>query len=492
VEGRPEADLDKDWRQVAGYTLQGLKGYSTAFVPLTYTPEQAGPFEYKIAADNYNNIKQQPVVPERPASEYGIPIHHGQSSNGDGGNPNDKMADSDMLAVLYSSNDDWIPVQAKFYHSSAPSVLLGPDQNVSARYILKLGAEIKREGQLNYLAATGLFSANIPIAVLSSGTYTLTIEGSEGGAATLSETVNIRIIQTTIATVSTDRSAYQIGDEVRISGNFTFSDGNPMANETVVLDLKLLPRLTDPRIGRDERGNEVLLQYQGEHIRFLKTDQYGNFNYSFYPRYGEAGQWEIDVFAFQRLLGNAASTAFAVKGMVAEPSSVEITAVKNSTFAKTITFKNAALAGDNALTGLTAVLTKVGDNNVVATLDTTNFSRTLLPGSSTTVVVNFSAPLNADDTASFKLEVTAADGTKATSNIKLNLRPATPIPVTDPKGVKCGLNPGREITKTIKLTNKGLGEFNAIRLEQPVNVPWIKLPIWAKSICCRRRVPPLM
>ena len=94
------------------------------------------------------------------------------------------------------------------------------------------------------------------------------------------------------------------------------------------------------------------------------------------------------------------------------------------------------------------MISKEGENNITATLDTSAMLRTLPPNSSTSVVVNFSAPLDASDTAYFKLEVSAADGTKATSNIKLNLRPATPIPVTDPKGIMVGLNPGGEITKT--------------------------------------------
>ena len=101
----------------------------------------------------------------------------------------------------------------------------------------------------------------------------------------------------------------------------------------------LLPELKDPRMGRDERGNEVLFRYQGEHIRFIKTDENGDFSYSFYPRYGEAGQWNIAVFAFQRLLGNAATASFDVKGMVADPSNLELTAVKNSSFSKTLPLK---------------------------------------------------------------------------------------------------------------------------------------------------------
>ena len=157
----------------------------------------------------------------------------------------------------------------------------------------------------------------------------------------MSETVNIRVIEDTIATVTTDRTAYKIGEEVRISGNFTFQNGEPMKNEIVVLDLMLLPALDEPRVGRDERGNEIILRYQGEHIKFIKTDDNGDFSYSFYPRHGEAGHWELAVFAFQRLLGNAATTSFDVKGLTADPSSLELTAVKNSTFSKTITFKNA-------------------------------------------------------------------------------------------------------------------------------------------------------
>jgi hypothetical protein len=167
----------------------------------------------------------------------------------------------------------------------------------------------------------------------------------------------------------------------------------------------LLPRLPDPRVGYDERGNEILYQYQGQHIRFLKTDELGNFYYTFYPRFGEAGKWDIAVYAFQRLLGNAATTSFDVKGMATDPSSLELTAVKNSSFSKTITVKNAAFYGDNALTGISAVLTKVGDNNVVATLDTSNMASTLLPGGTTPVVINFSAPLDASDTACLSLRL---------------------------------------------------------------------------------------
>ena len=44
-----------------------------------------------------------------------------------------------------------------------------------------------------------------------------------------------------------------------------------------MLDLMLLSALDEPRVGRDSKGNEILLRYQGEHIRFLRTDENGNY-----------------------------------------------------------------------------------------------------------------------------------------------------------------------------------------------------------------------
>ena len=300
LEDRPEADANKDWKQIAGYNLQGLKGYSTSFVPLTYTPKEAGTFEYRVVADTYNAIRQQPVVPERPRVRAWltdpITVNHQIIMET---LPNQEMADDDMLAVLYSSSDDFIPIQAKFYNSSAKGVALTPDDGISAAYTLKLDQKLKGREILDSRRLTGLFTSQIPLALLTSGTYTLTIEGSQGGGMAMSETVNIRVIENTIATVTTDRSSYKIGEEVRISGNFTFQNGQPMADEIVVLDLMLLPELKDPRTGRDERGNELIYRYQGEHIKFLRPTRRG-FNFSFYPRIRRRGQWNIAVFAFQR------------------------------------------------------------------------------------------------------------------------------------------------------------------------------------------------
>ena len=203
----------------------------------------------------------------------------------------------------------------------------------------------------------------------------------------------------------------------------------------------LFRSLPEPRMGVDERGNEVLLRYQGEHIKFIKTDDNGDFDYSFYPRYGEAGDWKLAVFPFERLFGNAPETNFTVKGMIAEPANLQLAAVKNSVFSKVVKFKNAALVGERALNGLVATLTKVDDNNIVGTLDTQGLADKLMPGETTTVIANFSAPLHASDTAIFKLELCSDDGVKAISNIKLNLRPAVPIPITNPKSIKLGMNP---------------------------------------------------
>jgi hypothetical protein len=468
-----EAGSTDSFKQVAGYVVEGLRGYSSAFVPLTWSPDKAGQYEFKIMTDIYGEVKQQPITEENNKNR----AYTNQITVKDRlvmkAYPSEEDADDDILAVLYSSSDRVIPISAQFYNSANPGVSLSPDDGIISSYTLKSGAVVVSEGQLNYSYALKKFTMDIPTAMLDTGTYILEIAGTDGGTA-LTSTVNIRIVQDVLAFVNTDKKLYNLGESVKITGNMSYRDGTPMANEQVVLDLMLMPELSEPRVGRDSKGNEILLRYQGEHIRFLRTDQNGNFEYEFYPIAGEAGKWNIAVYALQRLLGNAATNDFAVLGMTVEPSNLSLTAGKNSSFSKTIVLKNAALAGDNSLTGITAVLSPVGDvGNVTATLDKSTFSTTLGANSQTSVTLNFNAPIDAPDTVTYKVTFSSAQGATATSNITLYLRPATPIPITDPKGIKVALNPGATLTKTVKVTNKGLGVMNGIYLEQPSAIPWI-------------------
>jgi len=89
-------------------------------------------------------------------------------------------------------------------------------------------------------------------------------------------------------------------------------------------------------------------------------------------------------------------------------------------------------------------------------------------------MLNFNAPLNAADTAEYQVIFSSSEGAVATANVKVYLRPAIPNPVTDPKGVKVGVNPGKIVTKRVTVTNKGLGEMENIKLLPPANLPWVK------------------
>ena len=51
-----EAGSSSNFTQVTGAPVDGLRGYSTAFVPLTWTPNRAGSYEYKIVTDIYGEV----------------------------------------------------------------------------------------------------------------------------------------------------------------------------------------------------------------------------------------------------------------------------------------------------------------------------------------------------------------------------------------------------------------------------------------------------
>jgi len=89
-------------------------------------------------------------------------------------------------------------------------------------------------------------------------------------------------------------------------------------------------------------------------------------------------------------------------------------------------------------------------------MDTSTLSSVIGPNGKSGVMLNFNAPLNAADTAEYQVIFSSSEGAVATANVKVYLRPAIPNPVTDPKGVKVGVNPGKIVTKRVTVTTRVL------------------------------------
>jgi len=461
-----------DGKAVSGSVVKGLRGHSTAIVALTWTPNRTGSQNVKIVVDDTNELIQEPLA------EGDIRIWERSFEIADrlvvDIQPNKFAQEDDLMAALYCASDNFIPLTVRARKASNTNNLLGPESGISAFYKVQKGTDVIKSGSIGFDYASKTFKGQIPIASIGTGTYTLIIEAGDG-VENYSETLNIMIVQDAVVTMEVDKDSYLFGETVHISGNIHFRDGKPMAKEKVVLDLQLEPRMKDADFGLDDNGNMVLKQWRAQHVRIIETDENGHFEYDFVPASREAGEWHAIAYAYKRFLGTGAQVDFKVWGMSASPTELQLVASKNSQFSKVVTLKNEAIGGNATLTGISAVLVDMTpDSKVRATIDTSTLATSIAAGGSTNVVINVNAPLDCADTAQYKVVFTSAEGATATANIKLFLRPAVPLPITDPKGFEVGLNPGGSLIRKIKVTNKGLGNMENIRVEGASNIHWIK------------------
>jgi beta-lactamase superfamily II metal-dependent hydrolase/chitodextrinase len=452
-----------DGKAVAGSAVEGLRGHSTAIVGITWTPQDTGIHNVKIVVDNFNEIRQAPVSEgvkrswERSfdvADRLVVEAH-----------PNEKDMSEELGYVLTSLVEDFMPMTVSCIKASDKNKLLGPESGIYAQYELKKNDEVALSGIIGFDPVSRTYKGQLPLKLLKPGIYTLSIEAGDA-VESYTTTCNLGVLlqKDCDITIETEKQNYNANDIVHISGYFKYKDGKPLANSKLILDLQLEPESDDPR-----------KPWKAEHILTLETDENGHYKHDFIPITAEAGKWNAYVLAFDKMLSGAGFTTFTVYGMAASPSNLSITASKNSQFSRVISIKNTADSGETSLTGINAVLRNLTpDSKVSAVIDKSTLNTTLNPGSSSSVVINFNAPLNVSDTAEYEIVFSSSQGPSTNSRIKLNLRPAVPIPVTDPKGIDVGVNPGKNIERTVKITNKGLGAMSNIRLEAPVSIPWIK------------------
>lgn len=470
--------------KVDGKVVEGLRGHSTAFVDLTWTPDRIGDVVVKIVVDPDNSITQKPATPDvRRTYENTFNIKDALVIEA---HPNQSDQDKVLGKLFYSTTNSYIPVQVKAKRASSMK-FLGPEDGIIAKYALKAegvsledlssGTDILEplvlKGELEYDPASGEFKGQIPITTLESGDYTLTIDVEEGGYKEPGIKTYIMMTKETVGIVDIDKDAYQHGEVVHVSGSYKFRDGTPVKNERIVLDFCLEPKLEAP-VMKNIDGKWIMVGWHAETVRFVYTDEDGHFEYDFIPSTLGAGKWHLYTFAYDLGAGNSVSTEFNVWGMTASPSDLSIVAAKNSSFSKTITVNNMAKVL-NSLSGVGAVIKDLTPNSGVrAVIDTSSMMSMLDPSGSSSLSINFNVPLDASDTAEYQVIFSSSEGATAVTNIKLYLRPATPLPVTDPKGIKVGVNPGESIVKTVTLTNKGLGKMENIKLKPSENIPWIK------------------
>jgi subtilase family serine protease/uncharacterized membrane protein len=473
-----------DGQAVSGAVIDGIRGFSTVPAVLTWTPKTGGRHTITILADSYGELKMDaPAEGTSRSWTSVIPVSESLTMTT---YPAESDQDDEFLAVLFSTNEEKITLTADLRHSASPNVPITPNEDGAVYYTLtKDGAVVGgREGWLRYDHAMGCYTLDMPLGSdIATGTYQLDFTGTCGAETVTAPTANIKIVREGRVSVETNKSTYRLGESIYVSGSFLYSDGTPVVNERVVLDFQLLPALKEPIKSIDDKGNEIFMRYQAEEIVFVKTDENGSYSSVFTPFTGEAGEWTISAFGYENMMGVGATASVQVWGLASTPSSVTIAASENSQFSKEITVRFPAPANPDAqpLTGLTAALTKKSGSGISATLDTTSLTRTLAQGASASVTLNVSAELGCSETADYEILFSTDQGAWTKTVVHLNLIPATPLPVTDPKSVSVGLNPGDTVSRVLTVTNKGKGTLTGLRAAAPEGIPWVSTGSFGKT-----------
>ena len=473
-----------DGQAVSGAVIDGIRGFSTVPVVLTWTPKSGGNHTVRIVADSYGELKMDaPAAGTSRSWTSVIPVNEALTMVT---HPSEKDQDNDFLAVLFSTSEEKITLTADLRHSANPNVPITPNEDGAVYYTLTRNGEIVggREGWLRYDYVSGCFTVDVPIgSELSSGTYQLDFTGSCGADTVTAPTTNVKIVQSGNVTVETNKQTYQLGESLYVNGTFRYSDGTPVKNERVVLDYQLMPALKEPIQTTDENGKEILMRYQAEEIIFVQTDDNGAYSDIFTPFTGEAGTWVINAYGYEKMMGTGASTSVQVWGLAASPANLTIAASENSQFSKDITVRYPAPKNSSGapLTGLTASLVQKSGSGISASLDLSTLPRTLAQGATASVRLNVSASLGCSETADFEIVFSTNEGAFAKSNVHLNIVPATPIPVSDQKSVAIGINPGDVVSRVLTITNKGKGTLNGLKATTPASIPWVTAGTFGKT-----------
>ncbi|MBQ6908232.1 MAG: PKD domain-containing protein, partial [Clostridia bacterium] len=384
------------------------------------------------------------------------------------------------------TSEEKITLTADLRHSSNISTPITPDDDGEVYYSISYNGEIAgdRSGKMRYDYAKGYYTVDVPLGSdMATGTYQLDFTGSCGADTVIAPTTNIKIVREGNVTVETNKESYQLGESIYVSGSFRYSDGTPVAGERVVLDYQLLPALKEPIQSVDANGKEILMTYQAEEIVFVNTDENGAYSSVFTPFTGEAGEWSINAFGYDKMLGTGAVTNVQVWGLVSAPSALTLVATENSQFSREITVRNPSPKNSDGapLTGLSAALVQKSGHGVTASLDTASLTRTLAQGAYTSVQLNVSASLGCSETADFEITFTTDQGAYCKTLVHLNLVPATPIPVTDLKSIAVGINPGDMTSRVVTVTNKGKGTLSGLKATSPAGIPWVSAGNFGKT-----------
>ncbi len=316
---------------------------------------------------------------------------------------------------------------------------------------------------MTYSAASQSFTISVDLLTYGTGNYYIEAVGTDGvDAAT--ESRNFIVVEEVNFALTTDKETYVRGEAVQINGTITTLGGEPMPGSKVTImvskgesfGVMSSYSLFDPTVRRFE----------------VDTNLSGSFSYAFHPFLGDAGYFSVDAYVTSDMLGTSGHTNFSIYAVDLSPGRLHVTTSKNSTCIKAFTLKNFS---GQAVTGLQiSLVDEDAGDNVTGELSY-SAADALNAGASMPIVLTVTIPEDAPDSATFRIEVETDQGVNDLSQVRFTLRPASPVPHIAQQDVRVGMNPGDFLSRTITLSNEGMGTMRNITLVAPPILPWVCL-----------------
>ena len=181
-----------DGKAVDGAAVDGIRGFSTVPVVLSWTPKNGGAHSVRIVADSYGELKMDAPA-AGTARTWSSVINVGEAlvlST----SPNEKEQEDDVMAVLFSAAEQKITLTADLRHSANLSVPVTPDDDGAVQFTISRNGETVRSGAMDYDRAARQYTTDVPLTGdLTSGTYQLDFMGTCGAEHVEAPTCNIKI-----------------------------------------------------------------------------------------------------------------------------------------------------------------------------------------------------------------------------------------------------------------------------------------------------------
>jgi len=250
--------------------------------------------------------------------------------------------------------------------------------------------------------------------------------------------------------ISTDKSIYDRGETVHITGKAQHTDGSPIVNSPALLNI-------------------ILKGYTQTYS--LVTDSNGNISYDFKPGKTEAGNFTAKLSMNSNGHLMSAETFFNMYGLYMTPSgTVDYEMSKNSSENITFSLRN---YGEIDLHGVNVTL----DGETIPGVETQVLdtpSETLSAGAQGSFIVKISSENVDVSQANYTVRVTSDEGSSEEAKLFVHLVDAKPAAIVSPTSIEVGMNPGNNLVKTIDISNAGYESMKDITISKP-SLDWVSV-----------------